>query len=875
MKIQITRALLAAFGWMLAFLTPLSAQEMEDGWDIKLQDFFRNRQGEGIPFTIYARSVDGEWKAGVGSSRGNFNEGRSPGRVYNTSWQHVDMSKVNIVDGHMKGELIIHMTPDLWVPVTGRSFPITFQVDAKLNEKGFLVGSYTSSKPDVKEPTIERMNFKGGRITSFTKPQKALKLPEAFTLRLNLQGVIQGGSPDYLQRCMVVYLGVKNGKVVKASHGVMTLKRDVISRTELDPSLMTLTRMEEDGFAGTLRIPTLSLDLEPSEYVIEVEGTLQGGLVTGMNQVRVTREGQEDVSFTTSFDGTWSPGISSRVYKSVLDETWFVEVEGHVPVKPGEHPRLLFRQSDVPALRERMQTPEGQAILKRLRYLLDGADGDGPPKVYSAHTKAYMGGGYVNHIDNDPGIYTFSHVAGYGLLYQLTGEQRYADLGKEAFQKAMDGQRDRDDRYSFRAPGGGLRAGPVLGWMAVGYDLCYNGWDEAFRTKATLALAEYNEGPKMNLESLARGTMPPGSNHFGMQVGGASLALLAIDGEKGVDQDKIDILKRIVKRNMIRNVAEGFGNGGMFQEGDGTGSMATYISYLSGLQAWRNAEGLDMVDNGRPHVPMTTLKWMYLSRMTPGIGISKKGSWDRGKLNYPIRGEYGHNVWAREGLSGAGYFAHGFAGIAPEQRPALLWFYNQFLKEADEAIGRPFDTVSAYPHLAVSAFVNWPVGVEPVNPAEIVPKITADTQLGLYMWRSRWQDPSDFRMSLLTNLTRGGYMKSKPDPTLKVDGNPWIELRKARGVKDWWVSDAGDRSILTFNRKDQALLVDFSGASGEEVLLATTFPASRGEKVKVGGKTVTLLFPRSSSSPAISVEGSTLRVGDQTLGLKGGRLAFL
>ena len=29
------------------------------------------------------------------------------------------------------------------------------------------------------------------------------------------------------------------------------------------------------------------------------------------------------------------------------------------------------------------------------------------------------------------GAYSMSHAAGYGLLYQLTGEKKYAELGKE------------------------------------------------------------------------------------------------------------------------------------------------------------------------------------------------------------------------------------------------------------------------------------------------------------------------------------------------------------------------------------------------------------------------------------------------------------
>jgi len=68
-----------------------------------------------------------------------------------------------------------------------------------------------------------------------------------------------------------------------------------------------------------------------------------------------------------------------------------------------------------------------------------------------------------------------------------------------------------------------LRAGPVLGWTAIGYDLCYDGWDEDFRKKVCVALANYDEGGKrndINLVKLTEGTKPPGSNHYGMQVVG-------------------------------------------------------------------------------------------------------------------------------------------------------------------------------------------------------------------------------------------------------------------------------------------------------------------------------------------------------------------
>ena len=76
---------------------------------------------------------------------------------------------------------------------------------------------------------------------------------------------------------------------------------------------------------------------------------------------------------------------------------WPAEVKGHVPPRPGEHPRLLFRRSDLPTLRARAKTPQGRAIVRRLRALLCGGDGLAVPAEIPVKT------------------YTISHTAGFQL----------------------------------------------------------------------------------------------------------------------------------------------------------------------------------------------------------------------------------------------------------------------------------------------------------------------------------------------------------------------------------------------------------------------------------------------------------------------------
>ncbi len=544
---------------------------------------------------------------------------------------------------------------------------------------------------------------------------------------------------------------------------------------------------------------------------------------------------------------------------------WFVPVSGHVPVAAGEHPRLLFRRTDLPALRAKAATPEGRALLQRLRQLLNGGDGEGPPAHFSRATRAYPKD--AQEVP-PPGTFTIGHAAGYGLLYQLTGDTRYAAWGRECFEQALAGVRDRDPRYSFRRPGGALRAGPTLGWLAVGYDLCYDGWDAATRERLGRALADYREEPDeprprgaVTLERLARGTMPPYSNHFSMQVGGAALVLLALRGEPGIDPAPIEDLLAAAAHGMVRNLDEGFGDGGFFAEGDGTGSMASQIVFLSALQAWRNAAGRDYFASPRPNARLLTLKWIYQT-------VFREGRPDF----WPIRGGYPHNVWSRPGMSGAAYFALGLGSLPPAERGALAWCYERFLAAADARAGTPFDTASLYPHYTVSAFVSWPIGAPTIDPRLALPHAYRDSVAGFFCWRDRWQDENDTVITVLTNPVRG-YMGAPADRAFAVNSRGrrlhWGSVAEGP-VRHWAASPRGESSTLTL-ADGTAFAVDFTGASGADIMLATTGPAA-GQTVRLGATPLTFWFPTTESPPLAQVESDAVAVGRQRVTLRDGNL---
>jgi formylglycine-generating enzyme required for sulfatase activity len=556
-----------------------------------------------------------------------------------------------------------------------------------------------------------------------------------------------------------------------------------------------------------------------------------------------------------------------RAMPSVATGPWFVPVDGHAPVAAGEHPRLLFRRSDLPALRARAATPEGQAILRRLRYLLNGAEGEGPAPHASRASEAYP----KEKVQTLPvGTLTIGHPAGYGLLYQLTGEARYAEWGRESFEQLLAGVRDRDPRYSFRRPGGALRAGPSLGWMAVGYDLCYDGWDAATRERFGRAMAEYHEIPDtakpkdaVTLASLARGTMPPYSNHFSMQVGGATLALLALRGEAWTDAASIDHLLEYAAHGVVRNLDEGFGDGGFYAEGDGTGSMASQIVFLSALQAWRNVEGRDYFASPRPNARMLTLKWAYQTVFREGVPDL-----------WPVRGGYSRNVWARHGMSGASYFALGMGSLPPAERGAMAWIYDRFLAAADARAGMPFDTANTYPQYVVHSFVSWPLGEATIDPHLVLPHAYRDSMAGFFCWRDRWQDENDTVITVLTNPVRG-YMGAEADRALAVHSRGrrlhWGTVTEGP-VRDWSTSARAETSTLTL-ADGTAFAVDFTGASGAEIMLVTT-GAAEGTPVTIGGTTLTFWFPTAERPPVPRVEGDAVQVGRQRVTWRDGRLSL-
>lgn len=570
---------------------------------------------------------------------------------------------------------------------------------------------------------------------------------------------------------------------------------------------------------------------------------------------------------------------------------WPTPVEGFVMPKPGEHPRLFFRKSDIPRLRERAKTPEGQAILKRLRFTL-GSDGEALPTVFNPHPPVNIGaqGG-----DLPVGAFTNAHAAGYGFLHVLTGEQKYADMARQCLEWMFEGKSDRDERYTWNRPGAGLRVGEMLLVVAMAYDFCYDAWPQDFRRRVAREMVEYRkvcvkqggwEGGKNGLtfERIVEPYYPPTSNHFGALVGGATVALLAVQGDPEVEPARVEKLLATAEKNVRRVLTQALGDGAFFAEGPGPWQMAVNSSLVPALQALKVAGGKDYLE--APNAKYLTLKWVM--ELLPD---------SKGRPSHPCRNpsSYGTERLERDGHSAGGQFAQGFGAIPERYKPALLWTYRQFVEpsEATEyprllpAGERSYD-VMVHPHRGVLSFVNWPIGVEPRHPSELLSNHYRDTLHYYYVFRNQWRDADDAIVTFHLGGPRG-FIRCSPGPimvwglgmrtTFPVRFGPArpsvVETNEHGGV----ISAPVRGGVCS-------VLVDFSRASGAEVLVAMCAPGlkpvsesktDRGVTRKigtatVGGNTFIVLTLGRGAAPELNPDGDRLRVGGLLIGFDGQRV---
>ncbi len=558
-------------------------------------------------------------------------------------------------------------------------------------------------------------------------------------------------------------------------------------------------------------------------------------------------------------------------------------IPDHQPVQPGEHPRLLFRRSDLADIRRRAQTPEGKRIVAQLKKALGG--GESLPEQFHPSRMPYQ------DATNLPmGAYSISHAAGFGMLYQLTGDQKYADLGRRCLEIGFEGQRDRDSnaRYSMTLAGEELRLGPSLAWTALGYDLLYDGLDPAFRQKVALHIQNYemeaHDGRKLRgfektgkwnklsmRDQAMRPRYGPGSNHYANITGGNAFALMAIYGDPGTDTALLDQYLERLHKNALSALG-GFGKRGFFHEGQGPSLTAAYPSFLAYWAAVKHVKGLDY--SGTDKLKWITLRW--LGEVTQSA---------LGSPAYAVRHEsygtaYGGSDIQSSGTLNEGKFSQGFGVLPKKYHPAALWMYQNYFENAngDEFA---FDT-SYYPHHAIQALVNWPIGVTPQNPEGIVPKAYVDDKFGHYVIRNGWHDDPKDDIVITVFTAKAGGTRVKPWKSLPIKvyamgrylemPTGWVEKRTKEVLFET------DQISTTVATSGGTFGFDFSGRSGVAGVMVSTKKLDTGYSGDIlhqtVGKWTVITFHDSPEHPkAVAVDGG-VQVGGLKIALQNNRFVF-
>lgn len=856
---------MAAAGLLMAAGEATAAFDPSNAFGgLTLEGFFPGESKGAVKrLNAYLVRRDGRWVAGVGTP--TF-QGRPQ---WNSALMLCDPSALTVTATAVTGSLSVTLVPDPWVPKDQKTRVATVSIEgtivpaASSNQTASVSGTWKatiSGTPEELQAAQLSPSAEGrllGGLGGTAPPDLA-----NVSYDLLLYGLIPGRTDEEFQRRRALSLGFTNGSPVSARLGQVDIRHRPYDFEPIGvPSGITLT---PDTIAGTVSFEAQTLEGDTERFTLTLKGQRVADWVAG------TWSGNGRSGF---FRGNVSKGAWVPDAQAADTRPWFVPVAGFKAVAAGEHPRLFFRKQDLAELRRRTATPEGAAVVKRLRVLLNGGDGESMPTRLNPARKAYE----TNGFKGDAGAYTISHAAGFGFLYQLTGEARYADLARQCVELGFAGQRSADDRYAWVAPGGELRAGPTLGWTAAAYDLCYDAWPEDFRRKVALAIQNYADmaGGEWNTpEGITLRKMVltprqgPRSNHFGAVAGGCGLAVLAIHGDPGTDTALLDRYLAVLERSVVRHLRDGWGDGGYYNEGWGASRVGTQGGFLCFLQALRVAQGHDYLNVERPNASYVTM----VSRCSMVLGPPGY---------FPYRsnmgGTYGNpDIGARDqrsGMSHGGYFSEGFGAVADRYKPALLWTYNHIFK-ADDA---PCDTLSPYPHRAMLALINWPFELQEYNPARVMPLATRDHLYDYFVFRNRWQDTNDVVTTVLIQQPDG----TKPRSVM-VWGLGGLRLdfgEPPRRVKVRQYQPGQDGSA-TLAAGDWALAVDYSRAAGVDALVVSLDPAvkppatSPRARALTAGRFSVLMLSADGVFPEVVADGDTLSVGRQHVTLKDGTLAL-
>ncbi len=204
----------------------------------------------------------------------------------------------------------------------------------------------------------------------------------------------------------------------------------------------------------------------------------------------LTFERKADGRLEGRFEGTYDGVAVSGEASGVIPPPRRVR-EDIAPPAFDEHPRVLFRKSDLPRLKEKLRTPFGRAYLE----------------------KAEEAGDLIS----------------LGMLYQLTGETAWADKARAAIEAEYMNKGDgKVPVYGFGSGG----FGHDIFRVAVTYDLSGEAWPEAFNRWLLPQLEAFTERQQHVLMT-SHANYHPCSNYYGPGRGVPGVVAMILWGDPG------------------------------------------------------------------------------------------------------------------------------------------------------------------------------------------------------------------------------------------------------------------------------------------------------------------------------------------------------
>jgi hypothetical protein len=404
-------------------------------------------------------------------------------------------------------------------------------------------------------------------------------------------------------------------------------------------------------------------------------------------RVELRREGR---SYLGVYTGIFLDRKVSGKASGKIGDRWWLPEDDFKICEAAEHPRLVFRKSELGEIRSRSRTPEGRAVVSRMLEVL-GARADRPKlRSYAA--------------------------AGYGFAYQLTGEVQYADRARRLLEEEV--------LTNFEGLVQDIHYGPYLLGVTLAFDFCYDAWDKEFRKVIvgwlTQRLRELATG-MVDGKSMEGFNPNPWSNHNAIRMAAAGTAALAILREDGTDTEYLEELIHFAARDIRRHFRYGLGETGWFMEGDFYKKMTWNAGPGYFAQAYHKVTGGDLLA-GRIGALTILGEWMEIPPLegAPAIRVGDSQT--------------------------SGLWPTGLVTVPREYRPAARWLYDRaFGLMGDRTFG------IGWAHEAAYVLANYPFDSPAQPPGDVLPWAAPDFRKGHWIFRRPWLGSTDTLLTLHLN----------------------------------------------------------------------------------------------------------------------------